>query len=112
MTENDFRKLALSLPDTEESSHMNHPDFRAGGKIFATLRAPAAGFGMVKLTRDQQEMFVELAPDVFQPVKGGWGVKGATNVVLKNAKKTITKEALLVAWTNVTSPKGRGKASR
>lgn len=112
MTENDFRKLALSLPDAEESSHMAHPDFRANGKIFATLRHPAKGWGMVKLTPDQQDIFVELAPDAFQPVKGGWGVKGATNVNLKNATKKITREALMTAWANVTSPTGRGKASR
>ena len=112
MTEADFRKLALSLPNTEELSHMSHPDFRAGGKIFATLRSPSIGWGMVKLTPDQQELFVRIAPDIFQPVKGGWGRGGATNVNLKNAKKKITREALLTAWTNVTSPKGRGKASR
>ena len=112
MTEDDFRKLALSLPDTEENSHMNHPDFRARGKIFASLRAPAEGWGMVKLTPEQQEMFMKLAPDTFMPVKGAWGQKGATNVQLKKAKKTITKEALLVAWRNVTSRPGRGKASR
>jgi len=29
MTAADFRKLALSFPDTVESSHMGHPDFRA-----------------------------------------------------------------------------------
>ena len=112
MTEDDFRSLALSLPEAEESSHMNHPDFRAGRKIFATLRSPAEGWGMVKLTPDQQEMFVKVAPGIFQPVKGGWGRQGSTNVNLKNAKKKITREALMTAWTNVTSPRGRGKASR
>lgn len=112
MTEDDFRSLALSLPEAEESSHMNHPDFRAGGKIFAALRSPAEGWGMVKLTSDQQEMFVKVAPDIFQPVKGGWGRQGSTNVNLKNATKKITREALMTAWTNVTSPRGRGKASR
>jgi hypothetical protein len=100
MTEDDFRKLALSLPEAEESAHMNHPDFRVGGKIFATLQSPRQGMGMVKLTPDQQEMFVKLAPDAFQPVKGGWGLKGATNVILKNAGKKITREALLTAWKN------------
>ncbi|HEY3055603.1 MAG TPA: MmcQ/YjbR family DNA-binding protein [Thermoanaerobaculia bacterium] len=110
MTEDDFRTLALSLPDAEESAHMGHPDFRVRGKIFATLHGK--GFGMVKLTPDQQEMFVNIAPEIFQPVKGGWGLKGATNVTLKKAKKTVTREALLTAWRNVTSAKGRGKASR
>jgi hypothetical protein len=100
MTEDDFRTLALSLPEAEESSHMNHPDFRVGGKIFATLRSPREGWGMVKLTPDQQEMFVKLAPEIFQPVKGGWGLKGATNVILKKAGKKITREVLLTAWRN------------
>ena len=100
MTRDDFRKLALSLPETEERSHMNHPDFRIGGKIFATL-SPREGWGMVKLTPDQQEMFVKLAPATFQPVKGGWGLKGATNVILNKAGKKITREALLTAWNNI-----------
>jgi hypothetical protein len=35
MTANEFREFALSLPETEEQQHMNHPDFRVAGKIFA-----------------------------------------------------------------------------
>ena len=30
MTSNEFRKMALSLPEVSESSHMGHPDFRVG----------------------------------------------------------------------------------
>ena len=40
MTTDDFRNLALSLPEAVESAHMDHPDFRVGGKIFATLGVP------------------------------------------------------------------------
>ena len=40
MTPEAFRKMALSLPEAVESSHMGHPDFRVGGKIFATLGYP------------------------------------------------------------------------
>lgn len=108
MTEDAFRKLALSLPGAEEGAHMSHPDFRIKGKIFATLRSPSPGWGMVKLTPGQQEMFVELAPEIFQPVKGGWGLKGATSVILARAKRPITLEALKTAWTNVSS-RGRGR---
>ncbi len=54
MTAEDFRKMALSLPESVESSHMDHPDFRVGGKIFATLDAPKKGWGMVKLWPDEQ----------------------------------------------------------
>jgi hypothetical protein len=52
-----FRRIALGFPDTEERSHMNHPDFRVAGKIFATLGYPDASRGMVKLTPEQQETF-------------------------------------------------------
>jgi len=50
VTANEFRRMALSLPDAIEAAHMGHPDFRVGGKIFATLSYPKAGFGMVALT--------------------------------------------------------------
>ena len=101
MTAAGFREIALSLPDAEERAHMRHPDFRVKGKIFATLGYPSAGYAMVKLTRDQQELFVKLDPSAFVPVKGAWGAKGATSVVLAKAKKKTTREALLTAWKNV-----------
>jgi len=34
-----FRRIALSLEGAEEKSHMGQPDFRVGGRIFATLAA-------------------------------------------------------------------------
>lgn len=95
--------MALRLPGVVASSHMGHPDFRVGGKIFATLGAPDPDWGMVKLTPDDQELFVQIEPEAFQPVKGGWGRQGATNVRLRSAKKRIVREALLVAWRNRAS---------
>ena len=79
---------------------MGHPDFRVGGKIFATLAAPDPKWGMVKLTPDEQELFVQIEPEGFQPVKGGWGRQGATNVRLRSAKKSTVREALVAAWRN------------
>ena len=98
MTSNEFRKMALGLPEVVESSHMGHPDFRVGGKIFATLGVPDAGWGMVKLTPDEQELFFQIEPGSFQPVKGGWGRQGATNVRLQSATRSTVREALAVAW--------------
>ncbi len=100
MTADDFRELAVSMPGAEERAHMAHPDFRVKGKVFATLGYPSAGFAMVKLNKDQQELFVKLDPSAFVPVKGGWGANGATSVVLKKAKKKLTREALLAASKN------------
>jgi hypothetical protein len=96
-----FRRLALSLPEATENAHMGHPDFRVRGKIFATLGYPDQSWAMVKLTPEQQDAFVESAPKVFAPVKGGWGLKGATNVHLKNASARTLRPALFTAWRNV-----------
>jgi len=99
-TPSDFRRIALSLPQTEERKHMNHPDFRVAGKIFATLSYPNKQFAMVKLTPIQQEEFVVSHPTSFRPVNGAWGRKGATSVLLAKATKRAIKEALLTAWRN------------
>jgi hypothetical protein len=100
MTIDDFRSLALNLPETVESAHMGHPDFRVRGKIFATIW-PNKGWGMVKLTPNQQVVFVEAEPAVFVPVKGGWGRKGATSVHLESANPTTVRKALVTAWCNI-----------
>lgn len=78
MTANDFRRLALSFPETAEAEHMSHPDFRVAGKIFATLAYPDKAHAMVKLSPLDQEKFVQSAPEIFTPVPGSWGRKGAT----------------------------------
>lgn len=100
MTANEFRKLALSLPETSEAAHMSHPDFRVAGKIFATMGYPRVGWAMVSLTPDQQELFVRTQPKAFVPVKGKWGEQGATNVRLRLAPKAAVREALSIAWQN------------
>ena len=100
MTVDDFRKLALDLPEAVESAHMNHPDFRVRNKIFATIW-PDESWGMVKLTPQQQAMFVQAEPNVFMPVKGGWGRKGATNVKLEVADPITVRDALVTAWRNM-----------
>ena len=56
MTADEFRNLALSLPEAAENAHMNHPDFRVCGKIFATLGPDEAH--MVKRILDEQLLFV------------------------------------------------------
>ncbi|HET6179526.1 MAG TPA: MmcQ/YjbR family DNA-binding protein [Candidatus Sulfotelmatobacter sp.] len=104
MTPNNFRKLALSLPETEERAHMSHPDFRVAGKIFATLGYPDKTRGMVKLSPEDQHYFSKDHPEVFIPVKGTWGRRGATSVQLKAAKKEVLSQAIQAAWRN-TAPK-------
>ena len=98
MTPDDFRRLALSLPEAVEQAHMGHPDFRVGGKVFASLAYPDGAWAMVKLTPDEQAVRVEAAPEMFTPVKGGWGRAGATNVRLDAADEASVLGALRAAW--------------
>jgi hypothetical protein len=100
MNSTDYRRIALRLPQTEERAHMNHPDFRVAGKIFATLSYPKVGWAMVKLTPEQQAEFVAGNPCSFLAVKGKWGERGCTNVILKDAKKPAVERALKAAWLN------------
>jgi hypothetical protein len=101
VTANDFRRIALSFPETSERAHMEHPDFRVAGKIFATLGYPDKQWGMVKLPPNEQAKLYEAEPEVFVPAKGAWGRRGATTVQLKSVKKAALRQALLAAWLNV-----------
>ena len=103
MTADEFRKMALGFPGAFESSHMDHPDFRVEGKIFATLGYPDETSGMVKLTPGQQRSFIRRAPDVFSPCNGAWGRGGSTSVHLTSAKKSLLQLALEAAYRNVAN---------
>jgi hypothetical protein len=98
MTAADFRRIALSLPGTEESSHMGAADFRVGGRIFATLASEKQGYGNLMLTPEQQAAFVEELPKVFIPIKGGWGRMGMTHIKLAAAHEDVLAGALRTAW--------------
>jgi len=103
MTPDAFRKLAMSLPEVVESAHVDHPDYRVGKKIFATLGYPDTAWGVVKLTPQQQGEFVAAYPSVFAPVKGGWGIRGSTQIKLRTATSAALRPALRAAWRNAAT---------
>ena len=77
---------------------MSHPDFRVGGRVFATLGYPSIGWAMVSLSPEEQVAFVAMEPGVFVAVKGQWGEQGATNVQLRIAKVPAVRAALKSAY--------------
>lgn len=103
MTADEFREIALSFPEAEEKSHMNHPDFRVGGKIFATLNEDLTS-GMAKLTPEQQQNYLRMETATFSPAAGAWGTRGATMITLANAEEGAVRDALRDAWRN-TAPR-------
>lgn len=82
---------------------MQHPDFRVGGKIFATL-GPDLTWGMAKLSPAEQQNFLRSDPAVFSAASGAWGQRGATIIALENADSEAVHRALSSAWRN-TAPK-------
>ena len=99
MKPEEYRRIALSLPGVVQSSHHDHPDFRVGGKIFATVWR---GNGVLILTPEQQSTLVRAHPKAFSPVTGGWGKKGSTTVHLDAADESLVRRWLKIAWQNRT----------
>lgn len=97
MDASDFRRIALSLQGAQEGSHMGAPDFRVGGRIFATL-ASQKGYGNLMLSPEQQAEFVAEQPEVFVPIPGGWGRMGMTHIRLTAANEDLLTGALRLAW--------------
>jgi hypothetical protein len=98
MNADDFRRIALSLEGAEERSHMGQPDFRVGGRIFATLASAHQGYGNLMLDLEQQSAFVEELPEVFLPIPGGWGRMGMTHIRLAVTAEDVLAAALRAAW--------------
>ncbi len=107
----DFRRLALGMKDAIESAHMGHPDFRANGRIFATLHQDMK-HGMVKLTPEQQRRFLHDDPKAFSPEAGAWGRKGCTRVRIDAVDEETLGEALTLAWQNVIALGAPSRGSR
>jgi hypothetical protein len=109
MTADEFRRIALKFPGAIESAHMGHPDFRANGKIFATLHAGDMT-GMIKLPPELQQDLVAADPATFSPVNGAWGRQGCTVVTLEPANEDQIGEAMTLAWQNTSKPLSRSNA--
>jgi hypothetical protein len=92
-----FRKLALSLPEAEEKSHFEQPDFRVKNKIFAGL-SPDGTRATLKLAPDVQAMLLEERKGTFTPAAGAWGRSGWTYVDLASARLDELRELVAEAW--------------
>ncbi len=102
MTEDEYRAIALSLPEATEGAHMGHADFRVRSKIFATLWADGVT-AVLKLTPDQQALLLETGGEVYSPAKGAWGARGMTQVRLDKANADMLQGPLWWAWENTAT---------
>jgi hypothetical protein len=93
-----------------EGAHMGHPDFRANGRIFATLY-PDGKAGMVKVTPEQQQELVAADPAAFVPASGAWGRQGCTTVRLASVDEDTLGSAMTLAWQNSARPRAASRAA-
>jgi len=103
MTAAQFREMALSFPEAVEAAHMGHPDFRVAGRIFATLGYQNEGRGVLLLSPEEQQEMISQHPKMFEPVPGGWGRRGSTQVVLARITRAVLKAAMRKAWQRKAS---------
>jgi hypothetical protein len=106
----DFRRIALGMNGAIEGAHMGHPDFRANGRIFATLY-PDGKAGMVKVTPEQQQELVAADPAAFVPASGAWGRQGCTTVRLASVDEDTLGSAMTLAWQNSSRPRAASRAA-
>jgi hypothetical protein len=111
MSPDDFRRIALSMPEAKEVYRWGQWEFQVERRTFASFGGPAATVAALNLTSEQQEEFMHAAPRVFVSTPGGWGRLGSTNVVLASAEDIIVERAIEAAWHNVApkSPLKRKK---
>ncbi len=109
MSPDEFRHIALRMEGAVEGAHMGHPDFRANGRIFATLY-PDGESGMVKLTPDQQQEFMRADSAKFAPASGAWGRQGCTTVHLAFVEEDKLGEAMTLAWRNTAKSRVTGSS--
>ncbi len=103
------RKLALSLPGSEEQPHFHLASFRVKNRIFATLWVKE-NRAMLKLSLVDQSVFCSYDRTAFYPVPGGWGARGATFVELRLVRKDMFRDALTTAYKGVVSRTKKGTA--
>lgn len=106
MTAQQFRELALSFAGASEGAHVGHPDFRVGGRIFATLAYPDDRFGVLMLTPDAQQEAIGRHPEAFDAVVGASGRRGNTTVRLSATRPEQLQPWMLLAWKKIGGKAG------
>ena len=105
MTNAEFRRLALTFPESSEAPHFEKIAFRVQGKkIFATLNEPEHQ-AVLKLTEVQQSVYCVFDTTICYPVPSKWGKQGWTIVQLDKVDEEFARDILKTAYCNVAPKK-------
>jgi hypothetical protein len=103
VTPQQFRKLALSLPEAREGSHMGTADFRVRNKIFATLSGPDQL--VIRIDPADQAVLLATEPGTFSPAAGVWGLRGWTIVQLGTVDPDLLHDLVVDSWRRLAPKK-------
>ena len=96
----EFRKQALSFPETTEQPHFEKTSFRVRKKIFATLDEKE-NRATLKLNEIDQDVFTKVASEAVSRVPNKWGKQGWTFVHLGKVRPEILTDVLTTAYCEV-----------
>lgn len=109
MTSKQFKKLALSFPETIEQAHFDRRAFKIEGKrIFATLHEESNTVNL-KLSIVDQSAFCTFDKNAVYPVPNKWGLQGWTTFELKKVSKEMMLDALDTAYREAIKPRAKKK---
>jgi hypothetical protein len=101
-TGDDFRAIALALPEAEERETWGHPTFRVRDKMFASMATDGSS-ASIKATREAQAALVGSEPGTFS-VPAYVGQHGWVGVALGRVDPEELRELVTEAWL-MTVPK-------
>lgn len=102
-----FKEMALSFPETVETSHFERVAFKITNKrIFATLHEPSATANF-KFSKDEQVLFCSYNSKAIYPVANKWGLQGWTTIELGNIAQELILEALESAYNEALKAKSK-----
>ena len=95
MTVEEARAIALKQPNTVEGAHHDHPDFRVGKHIFATLW-PTQDRSVLRLPTPFAESLEAEKPEVYKIVSRSGG-QGWVSVQLPNTNEDEFRPLVVLA---------------
>ena len=98
MTDEDFRALALGLPEAGEGEHAGCATFAVSGRRFATLGWPAPGQVSLVLAPQELELLLEASPGAVERAPGAWGRRGHCRLDLAAADDSTISSVIAMAW--------------
>ena len=100
----EFQAILKNFPAVEEHPHFHRTAYKVYKKIFCT-HDENAGVIVVKLNEIDQSAFCSFDHGIIRPVRGEWGKKGWTEVVLEKVQNESLFDILETAYRTVAPTK-------